>query len=98
MALPPRSWVPGGILATLLLWVATVEAATGRWCQRTVRVTAEEEVTPRREDAVPCASLYHYSLAGWRLDRHRMRQPHGGQPHRRDPQPGSPTPLCYIYR
>ncbi|XP_014811222.1 PREDICTED: SCO-spondin [Calidris pugnax] len=104
MVPPPRSWVPSGILATLLLWVATVEAATGRWCQRTVTVTTEEEVMPRQEDVVPCASLYHYSLAGWHLDRHRTSQthggqPHGGQPHRPDPQqPGSPTQLCYIYR
>ncbi|XP_072707738.1 SCO-spondin-like [Ciconia boyciana] len=93
-------WVPGWVLAPLLLWVAAAEAATGRWCERTVQVTAEEEVTPRREDAVPCASLYHYSLAGWRIDRHRMRQTYGGdrgEPHR-DAQPGSGTPLCYIYK
>ncbi|KAK2514067.1 hypothetical protein Q9233_015180 [Columba guinea] len=90
-------WVPGRVLASLLLWTATVEAATGRWCERTVQVTAEEEVTPRREDAVPCASLYHYSLAGWRIDRDRMRQAYGGdrgEPHR---DAGSGTPLCYIY-
>lgn len=69
-----------------------------RWCERTVQVTAEEEVMPRREDVVPCASLYHYSLAGWRIDRDRMRQAYGGdhgEPHR-DAGPG--TPLCYIYK
>ncbi|XP_049654923.1 SCO-spondin-like [Accipiter gentilis] len=92
--------VPGWVLVALLLWVAKAEAATGRWCERTVQVTAEEEVTPRREDTVPCASLYHYSLVGWRIDRDRMRQAYGGdrgEPHH-DTQPGSGTPLCYIYR
>ncbi|KAM4684567.1 LOW QUALITY PROTEIN: SCO-spondin-like [Amazona ochrocephala] len=71
-----------------------------RWCERTVQDTAEEEVTPRLEDTVPCASLYHYSLAGWRIDRDRMRRVYGGD-HGEDhgePQPGSSTPLCYIYR
>ncbi|CAM9200199.1 unnamed protein product [Bubo scandiacus] len=100
VARAPWSWVAGGLLASLLLWVAAVEAATGRWCERTVQVTAQEEVTPRREDAVPCASLYQSSLAGWRIDPHRMRQAYGGdrgEPHR-DAQPGSGTPLCYIYR
>ncbi|CAM9200588.1 unnamed protein product [Bubo scandiacus] len=100
VARAPWSWVAGGLLASLLLWVAAVEAATGRWCERTVQVTAQEEVTPRREDAVPCASLYQSSLAGWRIDLHRMRQAYGGdrgEPHR-DAQPGSGTPLCYIYR
>ena len=65
-----------------------------------MQVTAEEEVTPRREDVVPCASLYHYSLAGWRIDQDRMRRVYGGdrgEPHR-NPQPSSGTPLCYIYR
>ncbi|KAM6142205.1 LOW QUALITY PROTEIN: SCO-spondin-like [Phoenicopterus ruber ruber] len=98
MAGVPR--LPVRVLASLLLWAAAVEAATGRWCERTVQVTAEEEATPRREDAVPCASLYHYSLAGWRIDRDRMRQAYGGdrgEPHR-DAQPGSDTPLCYIYK
>ncbi|KAM6032546.1 LOW QUALITY PROTEIN: SCO-spondin-like [Chlamydotis macqueenii] len=92
--------VPGGVLAALLLCVAATDAATGRWCERTLRVTAEEEVTPRREDAVPCAMLYHYSLAGWRLDRDRMRRAYGGERGEplRDAQPASASPLCYIYR
>lgn len=67
-----------------------------RWCERTVQDTAEEEVTPRREDIVPCTSLYHYSLAGWRIDRDRMRRVYGGD--HGEPQPDSGTPLCYIYR
>ncbi|XP_065689130.1 SCO-spondin-like [Patagioenas fasciata] len=91
-------WMPGRVLVSLLLWTAAVEAATGRWCERTVQVTAEEEVTPRREDAVPCASLYHYSLAGWRIDRDRMRQAYGGDHGEPPRDAGSSTPLCYIYK
>ncbi|XP_074753624.1 SCO-spondin-like [Athene noctua] len=83
------------------VWVRWVTRCRGRhWCEQTVQVTVEEEVTPRREDAVPCASLYRYSLAGWHIDQHRMRRAYGGdrgEPHR-DAQPGSGTPLCYIYR
>ncbi|KQK82958.1 hypothetical protein AAES_68773 [Amazona aestiva] len=78
MTMAHRSWVPGEVLASLLLFVAVGEAATGRWCERTVQDTAEEEVTPRLEDTVPCASLYHYSLAGWRIDQDRMRRVYGG--------------------
>lgn len=62
-----------------------------------MEVTAEEEVKPRRQDTVPCTELYHYSLAGWRIDRERMHRVYGGdrgEPHRH----GSGTPLCYIYR
>ncbi|KAM9572871.1 SCO-spondin-like [Guaruba guarouba] len=96
MTMAHRSWAPGKVLASLLLCVTAVEAATGRWCERMVQDTAEEEVTPRREDTVPCTSLYHYSLAGWRIDRDRMRRVYGGD--HGEPQPGSGTPLCYIYR
>lgn len=39
-----------------------------RWCERTETVLVEEEVTPRQEDLVPCASLQHYQRRGWRLD------------------------------
>lgn len=57
-------------------------------------------VSPRREDVVPCPSMYQYSLAGWRIDRDRMRQAYGGD--RGAPpasaQPGSGTPMCYVYR
>lgn len=31
-------------------------------------ILVEEEVTPRQEDLVPCASLYHYLRLGWRRD------------------------------
>lgn len=63
-------------------------------------VTEEEVVSPRREDVVPCPSMYQYSLAGWRIDRDRMRQAYGGD--RGVPpasaQPGSGTPMCYVYK
>jgi hypothetical protein len=50
----------------------------------------EEEVTPRQEDLVPCASLYHYSRLGWRLD-----LPWRGRTGlTRPPVPG----LCAIYK
>lgn len=68
--------------------------ARRRWCERTVLVTEQEEVTPRREDAVPCPSLYQYSLAGWRLDRDRTRRERGNSPG----DTGTGPPLCYIYR
>ncbi|XP_068790174.1 SCO-spondin-like [Struthio camelus] len=82
---------PRAVLASLLLWAAA-QAADGRWCERTERVTVEEVVTPRREEAVPCTSVYQYSLAGWRLDRQRTRRAHGVAP------PGAPSPLCYLYK
>ncbi|XP_050572817.1 LOW QUALITY PROTEIN: SCO-spondin-like [Cygnus atratus] len=88
-----------GILASLLLWVVA-EAANGRWCEQTVQVTEEEVVSPRREDVVPCPSMYQYSLEGWRIDRDRMRQAYGGD--RGVPlasaQPDSGTPMCYVYK
>ncbi|XP_064364124.1 SCO-spondin-like [Dromaius novaehollandiae] len=80
-----------GILASLLLCVAA-EAATGRWCERTERVTEEVVVTPRREEAVPCTSVYQYSLAGWRIDRERTRRAH------RTAVPDAGTPVCYLYK
>ncbi|OXB70710.1 UNVERIFIED_CONTAM: hypothetical protein H355_006103 [Colinus virginianus] len=86
-----------GIVATVLLCVAA-EAANGRWCEQTEQVTEEEVVTPRREDTVPCPSVYQYSLAGWRVDRERMRQVYGGE---RGVPPTSTqhgAALCYIYR
>lgn len=39
-----------------------------RWCEWTETIRVEEEVVPRQEDLVPCASLNHYSRLGWRLD------------------------------
>lgn len=68
--------------------------ARRRWCERPVQVTEQEEVTPRREAAVPCPSLYQYSLAGWRLDRERTRRERGSSPG----DTGTEPPLCHIYR
>ncbi|XP_041325453.1 SCO-spondin-like, partial [Pyrgilauda ruficollis] len=61
---------------------------------RTVPVTEQQEVTPRREAAVPCPSLYQYSLAGWRLDRDRTRRERGNSPG----DTGTDPALCYVYR
>ena len=58
-----------------------------------MEVTSEEEVTPRREDAVPCAELYHYSMAGWRIDRDRMHRAYG-----EDDGETRHVALCYIYK
>ncbi|XP_075117575.1 SCO-spondin-like [Leptodactylus fuscus] len=72
-------------LLLLVLWVK-VTFCSGRWCERTVQVTGEEVVTPRREQQVPCTSLYQYNMDGWRLDQERMRQQYGGDG------------VCFIYR
>ncbi|KAF7482818.1 hypothetical protein GHT09_005838 [Marmota monax] len=76
------------LLAVLfgMLWAL----ANGRWCEQTETIHVEEEVTPRREDLVPCASLYHYTRLGWRLD--LPRSGHEGLS-------GPPAPgLCRIYK
>ncbi|XP_069738785.1 LOW QUALITY PROTEIN: SCO-spondin-like [Phaenicophaeus curvirostris] len=64
-----------------------------RWCERRLEEQLEEEVSPRREDAVPCAQLPRYSLAGWRLDQPRMLRVYGDH----GDLPGDPQ-ICYIYR
>ncbi|XP_072010680.1 SCO-spondin-like isoform X3 [Engystomops pustulosus] len=69
----------------LLLWVK-VTYCSGHWCERTVQVTGEEIVAPRREQQVACSSLYQYSMEGWRLDQERMRRQYGG------------GGMCFIYR
>ncbi|KAM4026917.1 LOW QUALITY PROTEIN: SCO-spondin-like [Anomaloglossus baeobatrachus] len=69
----------------LALWVK-LTFSTGRWCERTVQVMEEEVVTPRREQEVPCHSLYQYSMEGWRLDQEKMRLQYG--------EDG----MCFIYR
>ncbi|EHA98275.1 SCO-spondin [Heterocephalus glaber] len=77
------------LLPTLLfgmLWAL----ANGQWCEWTEIIHEEEEVTPRQEDLVPCTSLYHYSLLGWRLD---LPYWGGRGGFTRSPAPG----LCPIY-
>ncbi|XP_012589306.1 PREDICTED: SCO-spondin [Condylura cristata] len=68
------------LLPALLLGLGCL--AHGRWCERTETVLVEEEVSPRREDLVPCASLYHYRRQGWRLA----------------PARSAPAGLCPIYK
>ncbi|KAM9163493.1 LOW QUALITY PROTEIN: SCO-spondin-like [Pangshura tecta] len=88
-----------GTLLWLWLWVPAV-LAEGRWCERTEQVTEEQVVSPRREQAVPCADVPHHHLAGWRIDQHRMHQAYGGdQPiGHLYAQAGSTGSLCYIYK
>ncbi|XP_058038766.1 SCO-spondin-like [Ahaetulla prasina] len=75
-----------GILAWLSIW-QTLAVDDGRWCERLVQVREEDVVSVRREDVVPCVEVYHYTRAGWHLDRDRTR---------RDSGPGGT--LCYIYK
>ncbi|XP_077125438.1 SCO-spondin-like [Ranitomeya variabilis] len=75
----------------LVLWVK-VMSCSGRWCERTVQVMEEEVVTPRREQEVPCHSLYQYNMEGWRLDQEKMRLQYGGDVAHGD------TSMCFIYR
>lgn len=65
-----------------------------------MQVTEEEVLSPRRENVVPCASVYQYNLAGWRLDQERMRQAYGGDlgiAHYYA-QSGPSDSMCYIYK
>ncbi|XP_053120701.1 SCO-spondin-like [Hemicordylus capensis] len=68
--------------------------ALRRWCERTVQVSEEEVVSPRREELVPCSELYQYNMAGWLLDQDRMRQAHGREEGRAHPG----TALCPVYK
>uniref|UniRef100_H9GNM8 SCO-spondin n=1 Tax=Anolis carolinensis TaxID=28377 RepID=H9GNM8_ANOCA len=74
------------LLAWLFLWQA-LAADHGRWCERQVQVTEEEVVAPRQEEAVPCAEVYRYNMAGWLLDQERMRR-----------VGGRAEGLCYVYK
>lgn len=76
-------------------------ACSRRWCERTVQVTEEEVVAPRREEVVPCSEVYQYNMAGWLLDQDRMHQARAMEeesfvPHRG--QAGARPALCYIYK
>ncbi|XP_075771750.1 SCO-spondin-like isoform X2 [Pelodiscus sinensis] len=79
---------PARLLLGPLVWLlwAPAALAEGRWCERTERVTEQAELSPRREQAVPCAELPRYQLAGWHLDPHRTRQA------------GAPASLCHVYK
>ncbi|XP_037691794.1 SCO-spondin-like [Choloepus didactylus] len=80
----------GTMLLPALLFGVAWTLAEGRWCEWTETIQGEEEVTPRREDLVPCTRLYHYSRLGWRLDLSR---------HGRAGLPSSPAlGLCPIYK
>uniref|UniRef100_A0A2I3GQ68 SCO-spondin n=1 Tax=Nomascus leucogenys TaxID=61853 RepID=A0A2I3GQ68_NOMLE len=78
------------MLLPALLFGMAWALADGRWCEWTETIRVEEEVAPRQEDLVPCASLYHYSRLGWRLD--LPWSGHAGLT--RSPVPG----LCPIYK
>ncbi|KAM9306065.1 SCO-spondin-like, partial [Gastrophryne carolinensis] len=68
-------------------------------CERTVQVMEEETVTPRREQVVPCSSIYQYNLQGWQLDQQQMRTVYGGDAGVASyyAQQGGAA-MCYIYR
>uniref|UniRef100_A0A8D2ECW6 SCO-spondin n=1 Tax=Theropithecus gelada TaxID=9565 RepID=A0A8D2ECW6_THEGE len=56
------------LLPALLFGMLWFPIMGRRWCEWTETIHVEEEVVPRQEDLVPCASLDHYSRLGWRLD------------------------------
>nr|DBA25392.1 TPA: hypothetical protein GDO54_012926 [Pyxicephalus adspersus] len=70
-----------------------------RWCERTVQVTEELVVSPRREQSVPCSRMYQYILEGWQLDVALMKVAHKGDPGIAGyyAELGAST-LCYIYK
>ncbi|RMB90450.1 hypothetical protein DUI87_33191 [Hirundo rustica rustica] len=88
-------WIPAGSRMDPGWIPAGSRGRCRRWCERTVLVAEQEEVTPRREAAVPCPSLYQYSLAGWRLDREQHAPGPAGNP---PGDIGTRPALCYIYR
>ncbi|KAM8967216.1 LOW QUALITY PROTEIN: SCO-spondin-like [Pelodytes ibericus] len=61
----------------LSLWVE-LTFSFGRWCERTVQVTEEEVISPRREQVVPCSQVFQYNMEGWQLDQESMRREYGG--------------------
>ncbi|XP_073488988.1 LOW QUALITY PROTEIN: SCO-spondin-like [Aquarana catesbeiana] len=94
------------IQSTYNLYLTDLISSTGnlhetqrRWCERTVQVREEEVVSPRREQLVPCSSMYQYNLEGWQLDMESMRRVYGGDA-------GIATyytergasAMCYIYK
>ncbi|KAM5303201.1 LOW QUALITY PROTEIN: SCO-spondin-like [Glossophaga mutica] len=56
------------MLLPTLLFGAAWALTNGRWCEQMETLLVEEEVTPRQEDPVPCASLYHHVRQGWRVN------------------------------
>ncbi|XP_075444784.1 SCO-spondin-like [Ascaphus truei] len=81
----------------LPLWVK-LTFASGRWCDRTVQVTEEEVVSPRKEQVIPCANVYQYNFQGWQLDQEKMRREYGGDGGivRYYAERGAAS-MCYIY-
>ncbi|KAM9651443.1 SCO-spondin-like [Trichechus inunguis] len=76
------------MLLLALLFMVAWAVAGGRWCEQTETVWVEELVTPRQEDLVPCASLYHHLQLGWHL----------GPSQRAHNRLTSDPRLCPIYR
>uniref|UniRef100_G3UDQ6 VWFD domain-containing protein n=1 Tax=Loxodonta africana TaxID=9785 RepID=G3UDQ6_LOXAF len=76
------------MLLLALLFMVAWALAGRRWCEQTETVWVEELVTPRQEDLVPCASLYHHLRLGWLL----------GPPPRTNGRLTSDLRLCPIYR
>ncbi|KAM4705238.1 SCO-spondin-like [Rhinophrynus dorsalis] len=82
----------------LPLWVK-LTFCSGRWCDRMVQVTEEEVVSPRREQVVPCSSVFQYNLQGWQLDQEKMRREYGGDTGiARYYSELGPVSMCYIYK
>lgn len=64
-----------------------------------MQVTEEEVVSPRREQLVPCSSMYQYNLEGWQLDLESMRRTYGGDAGIASyyTERGA-SAMCYIYK